>query len=211
MAVKAELRPLVGYLQQLAVTAAHDDMSDRRLLEQLRTADSEDAFRLLVHRHEALVLSVCQRACPACRMRRIAFRRRSCCWPVRRARFAGRNRWRAGCMRLPLALRPSCVCVTRDGAGRGPGGRTDRTRRGSSRRSGGGGRRGDGALPERCRTPLLLCYLQGQPHAQAAVRLGLSLRTLERRLQAGKALLRDRLVRVRADSLGGSACLAADA
>ena len=50
-------------------------------------------------------------------------------------------------------------------------------------------------LPGKYQGPLVLCYLDGQTQALAARRLGLSLRTLERRLGRGRALLRQRLAR----------------
>jgi RNA polymerase sigma factor (sigma-70 family) len=51
------------------------------------------------------------------------------------------------------------------------------------------------ALGERHRLPLVLCYLQGHTQDQAAARLGLSKGTLKRRLESGRALLRQRLLR----------------
>jgi Sigma-70, region 4 len=50
-------------------------------------------------------------------------------------------------------------------------------------------------LPERYRAPIVLCYLEGQSHEQAARTLGCPLRTLQTRLERGKARLRSRLVR----------------
>ncbi|HMC66202.1 MAG TPA: sigma-70 family RNA polymerase sigma factor [Gemmataceae bacterium] len=50
-------------------------------------------------------------------------------------------------------------------------------------------------LPERFRVPLVLCYLEGQTRDQAAQQLHCALRTLERRLEAGKKLLGSRLAR----------------
>jgi WD40 repeat protein len=50
-------------------------------------------------------------------------------------------------------------------------------------------------LPARHREPLLLCYLQGMTRDQAARRLNVPLRTLERRLAQGREVLRARLVR----------------
>jgi RNA polymerase sigma factor (sigma-70 family) len=50
-------------------------------------------------------------------------------------------------------------------------------------------------LPDKYRAPLLLCYLQGETTDQAARHLGWSLRTLERRLQQGRKVLRGRLTR----------------
>ena len=50
-------------------------------------------------------------------------------------------------------------------------------------------------LPDDCRSVLLLCYLEGLTRDQAARRLGWSLRTLDRRLERGRELLRTRLAR----------------
>jgi RNA polymerase sigma factor (sigma-70 family) len=50
-------------------------------------------------------------------------------------------------------------------------------------------------LPECYRAPIVLCYLEGHSHEEAALILGCPPRTLQTRLQRGKARLRDRLVR----------------
>ncbi|MBN9519083.1 sigma-70 family RNA polymerase sigma factor [bacterium] len=61
-----------------------------------------------------------------------------------------------------------------------------------------------GRLPDRYRGPLVHCYLRGQTQDEAAALLGLSKGTLKRRLEGGRARLRDRLVR---RGLGPSAVL----
>jgi RNA polymerase sigma factor (sigma-70 family) len=50
-------------------------------------------------------------------------------------------------------------------------------------------------LPARYRDPLILCYLEGLSHEQAALRIGCRLTTFRTRLARGKNLLRDRLAR----------------
>ncbi len=50
-------------------------------------------------------------------------------------------------------------------------------------------------LPERYRAPLVLCYLEGQTHDQAARELGCGLRTLQTRLLRAKGRLRTSLAR----------------
>ena len=50
-------------------------------------------------------------------------------------------------------------------------------------------------LPERLRSPLLLCYLSGLTRDEAAKQLGWSLGTLKRRLEQGRKALRIRLER----------------
>jgi RNA polymerase sigma factor (sigma-70 family) len=51
------------------------------------------------------------------------------------------------------------------------------------------------ALPERCRAPLVLCYLQGLTCDEAARQAGWPLRTFKRRLDQARARLRGRLLR----------------
>jgi RNA polymerase sigma factor (sigma-70 family) len=50
-------------------------------------------------------------------------------------------------------------------------------------------------LPDKQRTPLLLCYLEGKTQDEASRELGWSRGTLKRRLERGRDLLRRRLVR----------------
>ena len=50
-------------------------------------------------------------------------------------------------------------------------------------------------LPEHYRAPIILCYLEGQSHEEAAEILRCGLRTLQTRLERGKAKLRLRLTR----------------
>ena len=50
-------------------------------------------------------------------------------------------------------------------------------------------------LPEKLRGPLLLCHLEGLSRAEAAERLGITLAAVKDRLERGKELLRNRLVR----------------
>jgi RNA polymerase sigma factor (sigma-70 family) len=51
------------------------------------------------------------------------------------------------------------------------------------------------ALPERFRTPLVLCYLEGLTQDEAAIRLGCTAATVKGRLQRGREKLRRRLER----------------
>jgi RNA polymerase sigma factor (sigma-70 family) len=57
-------------------------------------------------------------------------------------------------------------------------------------------------LPERLRSPLLLCYLSGLTRDEAARQLGWSLGTLKRRLEEGRQTLRTRLARRGIASVG---------
>jgi RNA polymerase sigma factor (sigma-70 family) len=53
-----------------------------------------------------------------------------------------------------------------------------------------------GALPERYRTPVVMCCLEGQPAEEVARALGLEPATLRKRLERGRDRLRSRLVRL---------------
>ena len=50
-------------------------------------------------------------------------------------------------------------------------------------------------LPEKYRAPVVLCLLGGLTRDEAAEQIGYSLNTLKRRLEAGRLLLRERLLR----------------
>jgi RNA polymerase sigma factor (sigma-70 family) len=57
-------------------------------------------------------------------------------------------------------------------------------------------------LPERLRSPLLLCYLSGLTRDEAAKQLGWSLGTLKRRMEEGRKILRIRLTKRGIASVG---------
>jgi RNA polymerase sigma factor (sigma-70 family) len=60
-------------------------------------------------------------------------------------------------------------------------------------------------LPEKYRAPLILCYLEGRTHEQAAAELGWPVGTVRSRMAKARALLEPRLTR---RGLDASACLA---
>ncbi len=61
-----------------------------------------------------------------------------------------------------------------------------------------------GALPEKYRAPIILCYLEGQSHDRAANELGWPKNTVSNRLARGSEVLRKKLVR-RGIGLGAGA------
>jgi WD40 repeat protein len=63
-------------------------------------------------------------------------------------------------------------------------------------------------LPAKYRDPLVLCYLEGLTRAEAAKQLGWSLRTVMRRMDLGRELLRRRLIR-HGVTLSATLCAAA--
>jgi len=52
-----------------------------------------------------------------------------------------------------------------------------------------------GRLPDKYRTPLVLCYFEGKSHEQAARELGWAKRSLTNRVCRGRELLRRQLIR----------------
>ena len=87
-----------------------------------------------------------------------------------------------------------------EGAARAPGGRPLRRRSPSEQSSVDDDWRGPlheelARLPERFRQPVVLCYLEGKTHGQAALELRWSEATLRRRLADARGLLRSRLTR----------------
>src|SRR5262245_47815621 len=125
-------------------------------------------------------------------------RPRSWSWRVRPGRSAGATRWRAGCT------------GSRCGSprARSASARGRRHERGwaasyAARAGGEGGREKLGRLlheelgrlPERFRAPIVLCYLEGRTHEEAARVLRCPVGTIKSRLATARARLRGRLER----------------
>jgi RNA polymerase sigma factor (sigma-70 family) len=172
--------------------------SDRLLLERFATRHDEAAFAELVRRHGPTVLRTCRRVLGNDADAEDAFQASF----LVLARKAGSAGWgdSVGPWLYEVAYRLAC-------AGR----RQAVRRRGRERRAAAPEAQPapDASLSELAgvldeelhrlpapyRQPLLLCYLEGQTRDAAARRLGWSLRTLERRLERGRGLLRARLAR----------------
>jgi RNA polymerase sigma factor (sigma-70 family) len=179
--------------------------TDRQLLEQFIQCGEESAFSALMRRHGPLVWSVCRRLLGNEQDAEDVFQATF----LVLARQAGRIRcagslssWLYGVAQR-LALRA----------------RADRARRRSHEAQ---AHRDSvakaednllwselraaldeelGRLPEKCRTPLLLCYFEGLTQDEAARRMGCKHRTVKARIERGRRLLRVRLSR-RGLSLG---------
>jgi RNA polymerase sigma factor (sigma-70 family) len=192
-------RTVIRQLRNIVGGADACDLTDRQLLERFAARQDEAAFAALVRRHGPLVLGVGWRilhheqdaedvfqatflvlAKKAAALRwhtsvghwlhevayRLASRAR-----VEAARRRARERQaaeKAAREDLPKVAWEQ-LCAVLDEALRG--------------------------VPAKYRTPLLLCYLEGQTRDQAARQLGWSLATLKRRLERGRELLRLQLGR----------------
>lgn len=164
-----------------------DQATDRQLLELFLRQQNEDAFTVLVRRHGALVMSVCRALLRdghdaedvyqatwlvlARKLRSVAWRDSIAGWLHEVAhRLALKARARRTLAPLdhdpPAPPLPDEARWLHDEVAR---------------------------LPEKYRTPLVLCYLEGKTSSEAAQALNTPLGSMSKLLARGLALLRDRL------------------
>lgn len=193
-------QPLAGVLHHLRkVAAVHtdSDLSDRELLDRFLAARDESAFTVIIERHGPMVFGVCRRSLPdfhdaedACQATFLVLARKAA--SVRKK--AALSSWLHG-----VACRVAANL------------RRDQTRRQARERAAGAREPVDPAaevtwrelqtsfdeelqrLPERLRTPLILCYLECLTRDEAAQQLNLSPTTLHGRLEHARRLLRQAL------------------
>ncbi len=191
------LHVVVGHLRRLASEGAAEP-TDRDLLRRFAAGRDQSAFAALVERHGPMVWGVCRRALRHEQDAEDAFQATF----LVLARKADSAYWRDSihnwlyevASRLAAELRVKAARRHRHEENAGL------ARSGSPSHEAGRDLAAAldeelGRLPARYREPLLLCYLDGATSDQAARRLGLSLRTLQRRLAQGRDLLRRRLTR----------------
>jgi RNA polymerase sigma factor (sigma-70 family) len=190
--------PLARFLCQFADPGWATGLTDGELLERFRAHHDERAFAALVRRHGAAVFSVCRRVLHHAQDTEDAFQatflvlvRR--CGSIRKRQSVGS--WLYG-VAYRVAVRA----------------RADRARRRAVEgqappRPAAGEPHDDGhdlravldeevrRLPERCRLPFVLCYLDGKTNAEAARLLGCPKGTVLSRLAHARGLLRTRLAR----------------
>ena len=189
---------VLKHLQSLFARGSIGGLSDGQLLEQFATHRDEDAFAVLVERHGPMVVRLCRQvigdeheAQDAAQAAFLVLARRAgsirrhdsvASWLYRVARrvavraraVAARRReteWRGALMAAHFA----------DDSG--PSVPQTELYEELDR------------LAERYRAPLVLCYLEGLTHEQAAQTLRCPVRTVETRLMRGRARLRERLIR----------------
>jgi RNA polymerase sigma factor (sigma-70 family) len=192
-----ELRTLLRHIQRLTGTSADGVLTDRDLLQRFVRHRAEDAFAALVQRHGSLVLSVCRRLLRSEQDAEDVFQATF----LILARKASTVQWRdtVGPWLHSVALRLSQKM------------RTAKERREQHERRAAEVRplsfeddpswrevcvaleEEVARLPERYRTPLLLCCWEGKSRDEAAQHLGWSLGTVKGRLERGRELLRRRL------------------
>jgi RNA polymerase sigma factor (sigma-70 family) len=189
---------LTAVVRHLRHAVGAGELTDRQLLARFATQRDETAFATLVRRHGSLVLGVCRRVLGHEQEAEDAFQaaflilaRKAAAtrWQdsignwlygvayrvarKERARAARRRQYESQPPVLPEPEAPPAASWRELAAVL-----DEELHR----------------LPGDCRSALLLCYLEGLTRDQAARQLGWSLRTLDRRLERGRELLRTRLI-----------------
>src|SRR5579862_2150997 len=195
---QSPLADVLAYLRKTCAIQAARDLPDGLLMEQFAAARDQAAFSALVHRHGPMVLGVCQRVLGDVHLAEDAFQAVFLVL-VRRAASLGRQP--VGGWLYAVAHRIAAKAR-----------RQTAVRRGLERRSSPvesaepldevtwqelRGVLDDeiALMPEKYRTPIVLCYFQGKSHQQAAKELGWPKRSLTSRLERGRELLREKLIR----------------
>jgi RNA polymerase sigma factor (sigma-70 family) len=195
----AKLNDVLHFQRTKCDAADQRDDSDAALLERFLAQHEQAALGILVQRHGPMVLGVCRRILADSHAAEDAFQ----------ATFVVLIR-RAGSNRKPASLASWLHGVARHVAGRAKA----RAKAGQDRE-----RRvvamaqqepldeltwqelrgildeEIGRLPERCRGPVVLCYLQGKSYDEAARELGCPKSSMASRLGRARALLPGQLVR----------------
>jgi RNA polymerase sigma factor (sigma-70 family) len=189
---EAPLGLVTDYLHRVA--APLTAMTDAELLSRYARKGDGDAFAQLLRRHGPMVLGVCRRALGPTPDADDAFqatfialarqaRRVKETVPGWLFRVAVRTSWRA-LRRADRAVRSTDRMDSADDLAALEWRDVRRLLDEELNR-----------LPDRWRSPLVLCYLDGLTRDEAARQLGWSLRTLHRRLDEGRQRLRARLVK----------------
>jgi RNA polymerase sigma factor (sigma-70 family) len=190
--------PLFRRLQNLRART-DDDLSDAQLLGRFTDDQEEDAFAALVRRHGPLVLGVCRRILSQVQDAEDVFQATFLVLASRAASI--RNRESLGSWLYGVAQRQALKLAAEAARQRGleqhvpPVQNPDpvaeveacELRRVLDEEM--------GRLPEKYRTPLVLCCLAGKTHEEAAREMGWPTGSMSRWLSRAKTLLRERLVR----------------
>jgi RNA polymerase sigma factor (sigma-70 family) len=193
--------PLQGLLRHLrrVVGPGDEGRTDAQLLERFARARDEAAFELLLRRHGPMVLGVCRRVLRQEQDAEDAFQA-TFLTLARKAGSIGKGEALAGWLarvayRAALRARsaaqrcPAAGLAEPEPPAAGPAG--DRVEQDVRPILDEELQR----LPEKYRTPVVLCYLEGVSYEEAARRLGWPAGTVATRLRRARELLRRRLAR----------------
>jgi RNA polymerase sigma factor (sigma-70 family) len=203
---------VLGFLRRLARRASAEQ-TDGQLLERFTSVRDGAAFEALVARHGALVWGLCRKLLPGPQDAEDAFQatflvlaRRAACVRKRESvasflygvayRVAARARAEA-IRRRARERQGAPICVAQPGPDHAGAERALALHEEVQR------------LPARYRAPVVLCYLEGKTHEEAARQLAWPVGSVKGRLARARDLLRRRLVRRGLAGPAGTALLLA--
>jgi RNA polymerase sigma factor (sigma-70 family) len=195
----AHLADLLRHLRRVAGAAQATDLTDGQLLERFRSQGEEAAFAVLVQRHGLMVLTVCRRLLSNAQDAEDAFQ--AAFFVLARKAASIHERDSVASWLYGVACRVARKLRTQELRRRarerkvipmmrpekpGPIALPELRTLLDEELSG---------LPDKYRAPLVLCYLEGKTHAEAARELGCPRTSLSSRLARGRQLLQHRLAR----------------
>jgi enediyne biosynthesis protein E4 len=195
---RGTLTDLVRHLQRVTRHPSAPDLTDGELLERFRAHREEAAFAVLLQRHGPMVLGVCRRVLGNADLAEDAFQATFLVL-VRKA-LSIRKRQSVASWLYGVARRTSLKARTQEMRHRSeelppadvpasaPDDVTLRELRAILDEE-------LARLPEKYRVPVVLCYLEGKSHEQAARELGWPRTSLSTRLGRARTLLQRRLTR----------------
>jgi RNA polymerase sigma factor (sigma-70 family) len=196
---ESTLNDILRHLRGVCAAEAGRDLTDGELLERFVARREETAFALLVQRHGPMVLAVCRRVLHDVHAAEDAFQAAFLVLARRSASIRKRGSlasWlHAVAQRIALRARARAAAQRsreRQAADMARAAALDeltwRELRSILDEE-------IGALPERYRAPVVLCYLEGKSYDQAARELGWPKSSLASRLSRARGVLRGRLTR----------------
>jgi RNA polymerase sigma factor (sigma-70 family) len=195
----AAMTGVLHYLRALARTKDGDEQPDGELLRQFVARHDEGAFATLLERHGPMVLGVCRQVLGDTHDAEDSFQATFLVLARRAASIRSRESLAAWLQRVAVNLaRTARLSASRR--------RTHERRAVLMAHPTAANREAlpdwrpilheeVARLPEKYRVPVVLCYLEGRTHGEAARQLGWPVGTVKGRLARARALLRTRLAR----------------
>jgi RNA polymerase sigma factor (sigma-70 family) len=192
------LSDVLRHMRGVYATQEARNLSDGKLLDRFLTSQDETAFAVLMHRHGPMVLALCRRLTGDTHAAEDAFQATFLVLARRAAaikRKAAVASWLYGvAQRIALRAKTQMAAGRRREKEFAEMPRTQPADDDTSQELLGALDEEIGRLPEKYQAPIVLCYLEGKSHDQAARQLGWHKNSLTNRLARGRELLRKQLV-----------------
>jgi RNA polymerase sigma factor (sigma-70 family) len=192
--------PIARYMAKLVEEHEYSKMTDRELLRRFTKRREEAAFLALLKRHGTLIQRICRRMLPNAHdaddvfqatflvlLKKVSALRWRDCISGWLHEVAYRLAVKTKSADVRRTLKESRATIA-DAAGDPLNALTVQEAQTLLHQE-------LNRLPDRLRSPLVLCYLESQTQEEAARQLGWSVRTVKRRFQRGREILHQRLTR----------------